>query len=68
MKYLTKNQIIKLHKVLIETSGGVLGIRDEGLLDSAIKTPLQTFENIELYPSILDKAMRLAYGIIIWYY
>ena len=64
MKYLTKNQIIKLHQVLIRTSGGALGIRDEGLLDSAIKTPLQTFENIELYPSTLDKAMRLAYGII----
>lgn len=43
MKYLTKNQIIKLHQVLIETSGGVLGIRDEGLLDSAIKNTTPDF-------------------------
>ena len=29
MKYLTREQVIKLHQALIETSGGSLGIRDE---------------------------------------
>ncbi|MDD7512843.1 MAG: type II toxin-antitoxin system death-on-curing family toxin [Clostridiales bacterium] len=64
MKYLTKDQIVKLHHVLIETSGGYSGIRDEGMLDSAVKLPLQTFDDCELFPSILDKATRLAYGLI----
>ena len=64
MKYLTKDQIVKLHKVLIETSGGSSGIRDEGMLDSSIKLPLQTFDDRELFPSIIDKATRLAYGLI----
>ena len=64
MKYLTKDQIVKLHQVLIETSGGSSGIRDEGMLDSAVKLPLQTFDDCELFPSILDKATRLAYGLI----
>lgn len=64
MKYLTKDQIVKLHHVLIETSGGSSGIRDEGMLDSAVKLPLQTFDDCELFPSILDKATRLAYGLI----
>ncbi|MES5160987.1 type II toxin-antitoxin system death-on-curing family toxin [Fannyhessea vaginae] len=64
MKYLTQEQVMKLHQVLIETSGGSLGIRDEGMLDSALKTPLQTFDKRELFPTILDKATRLAFGLI----
>lgn len=64
MKYLTQEQVMKLHQVLIETSGGSLGIRDEGMLDSALKTPLQTFDKCELFPTILDKATRLAFGLI----
>lgn len=64
MKYLTGEQVIKLHRKLIETSGGSLGIRDEGMLDSALKTPLQTFDNRELFPSIQEKATRLAFGFI----
>ena len=46
MKYLTREQVIKLHQALIETSGGSSGIRDGGMLDSALKTPLQTFKII----------------------
>lgn len=64
MKYLTTDQVVRLHKVLIETSGGSSGIRDEGMLDSAVKLPLQTFDDCERFPSILDKATRLAYGLI----
>lgn len=64
MKYLSKDQIIKLHQVLIETSGGSSGIRDEGTLDAALKAPLQTFDKCELFPSIIDKAAHLAFGII----
>ena len=64
MKYLTREQVIKLHQALIETSGGSSGIRDEGMLDSALKTPLQTFDENELFPSVLDKAARLAFGLI----
>ena len=64
MKYLTGDQVIELHRKLTETSGGSLGIRDEGMLDSALKTPLQTFDNRELFPSIQEKATRLAFGLI----
>ena len=64
MKYLTREQVIKLHQALIEASGGSSGIRDVGMLDSALKTPLQTFDENELFPSVLDKAARLAFGLI----
>lgn len=64
MKYLTADQVVRLQKVLIETSGGSSGIRDKGTLDAALKAPLQTFDNCELFPSMIDKATHLAFGII----
>ena len=44
MKRLTKAQIIKMHRLLIQETGGSEGIRDEGLLDSALNAPFQTFD------------------------
>ena len=64
MKVLSKRQILMLHSMLIEQSGGMKGLRDEGLLDSAVNLPLQTFGGQELYPTILEKAARLGYGLI----
>lgn len=64
MKVLTKRQILLLHSALIRQSGGSDGIRDEGLLDSAVSTPFQTFADQELYPSLLEKAARLGFGLI----
>ena len=61
---LTKEQILMLHTPLIEATGGCNGIRDEGLLDSALKSPFQYFEGEEVYPSIHAKASRLCYGIV----
>ena len=64
MKVLSKRQILMLHSMLVEQSGGMKGLRDEGLLDSAVNLPLQTFGGQELYPTILEKAARLGYGLI----
>ncbi len=56
MKILSKQQIIMLHSTLIFEFGGIDGIRDEALLESAIYTPFQTFDGQDLYPTILEKA------------
>ena len=64
MKMLTKDQIILLHAQLIKETGGMEGIRDEGLLDSAILSPFQSFDGKELYPSVLEKGERLGFGLI----
>lgn len=64
MKLLTKRQIILLHDQLIDETGGAHGIRDEGLLESAVLTPMQTFEGTELFPSVEEKAARLGYGLV----
>ena len=61
---LTKKQVILLHKDIIEQSGGSFEIRDEGLLDSALNAPFQTFAGTELYPTIIEKASRLGYSLI----
>ncbi len=64
MKKLTKEQIIMLHSALLERFGGQDGLRDGGMLDSALNTPFQTFSCSELYPDLLSKAARLAFGLI----
>ena len=57
-------QVVKLHSSLIAKTGGMDGIRDENLLDSALKSPFQTFGGNELYPDIFDKASQLCYSLV----
>lgn len=64
MKKLSKKQIIMLHSQLIKATGGSYEIRDEGLLDSAINLPYQSFSGDELFPSIEEKSARLCYGLV----
>lgn len=64
MIYLHKQQILKLHNQIINEFGGIHGIRDERLLDSALANPLQTFAGLDLYPTCVDKAVQLCYGLI----
>ncbi len=61
---LTKEQILMLHSELIKMTGGSDGIRDIGLLESALETPFQSCGGEELYPSIQAKAARLCYGLV----
>lgn len=61
---LTKKQVLMLHAQLIKETGGSDGIRDKGLLDSALESPFQSFGGEELYPSIQSKAARLCYGLV----
>ena len=59
---LTREQVLMLHSQLIEATGGCDGIRDVGVLDSALESPFQSFGGEELYPGIQAKAARLCYG------
>ena len=64
MKTLSKNQVTALHSALIREFGGIDGIRDEGLLESALAAPLQTFGGEPVYPSLQAKAAQLGFGLI----
>ena len=64
MKNPNKKRIINLHNDLIKIFGGIDGVRDENLLESAIEMPFQTFGGQDLYPTLIEKAARLCYGLI----
>ena len=64
MKTLNKRQIILLHEHIIHETGGSHGLRDEGMLDSALAAPFQEVFGTIAYPSIQQKAVRLGYGLI----
>ena len=61
---LTKEQVLLLHKAIYNRYGGSYGVRDEGLLDSALEAPFQTFGGQDLYPGDMDKIVRFGYGLI----
>ena len=59
-----KDQVIAIHDVAIARFGGLPGVRDEGLLDSALAQPWQTFGGRDLYEGDVAKVCRLYYGVI----
>ncbi|MGM0652007.1 MAG: type II toxin-antitoxin system death-on-curing family toxin [Bacillota bacterium] len=59
-EFLTKQIVIYFHEQLISFYGGVSGIRDEGLLDSALEQPRAMFEGSNLHDSLAK--MAAAYG------
>ena len=57
-----KGQVFRLHEAIIARSGGQVGLRDEGALESALAQPLVSFAGQELYPSIAEKAAALCFS------
>ena len=64
MRYLTLREALELHRRIIEQSGGSAGIRDFGLLESALAQPLMTFGGNDLYPTLVDKASALCFSLV----
>ncbi|HLO88275.1 MAG TPA: type II toxin-antitoxin system death-on-curing family toxin [Nostocaceae cyanobacterium] len=64
IRYLILVEVIELHRLIIDKSGGTLGIRDLGLLESAVAQPQMTFGGEDLYPGITDKAAALGFSLI----
>jgi death on curing protein len=57
--------VLKLHEASIDYYGGAKGIRDLGLLESAIARPFQTFGGEDLYHTAFEKAAALGESLII---
>ena len=64
MIQLSKPQILLLHEQLIAKTGGLSDMRDEGMLDSALFAPFQTFDGEDVYPSLQQKAARLCFSLV----
>ena len=65
IRYLVLIEVIELPSQIIEQSGGVLGIRDFGALESALAQPHMTFGGEELYPTLVDKASAIWFSFVI---
>jgi len=63
MKRFSVEQLMLLHSIVIEKTGGTDGVRDAALLESALESAFQSFGGVDLYPSVEEKAAKLAYGI-----
>lgn len=61
---LSKSQVLLIHDQLISETGGSSGLRDEGMLDSALNAPFQTFGGEDVYPSLQQKTARLCFGLV----
>ena len=64
MRYLTLGEVLRLHRLLVEVSGGTPGVRDLGALESALAQPRATFGGQDLHSSVLQKAAALAFSVI----
>ena len=60
----SEEKVLLLHRLLIEATGGADGVRDIGLLDSALESAYATFYGKELFPSKEEKAARLGVGLV----
>ena len=60
----SKEKVLLLHKLLAEATGGSVGVRDEGLLDSALQGAFVGFGDTEFYPTKEEKGARLGYTLI----
>ena len=64
MRYLTLGEVIELHRRLLQVTGGAPGIRDFGVLESAIAQPKATFGGVDLYPTLVEKAATLGFSLV----
>lgn len=64
MRYLSFAEVVELHRLVIEASGGSHGLRDLGSLESAIAQPRMSFAGEDLYPSLVEKAAALCFSLV----
>ena len=60
----SKEKVLLLHQIMAEATGGSVGVRDEGLLDSALEGAFAGFGDRESYPTKEEKGARLGYTLI----
>jgi death on curing protein len=64
MNFIDFEEVEIFHAKIIEKTGGSKGIRDRGLIESALNKPFQTFDGKDLYNSILDKISAITFSLI----
>ena len=60
----SKEKVLLLHQIMAEATGGSIGVRDEGLLESALESAYAGFGGQDFYPTKEEKGARLGYALI----
>ena len=60
----SQEKVLLLHRIMAQATGGSVGVRDEGLLESALEAAFSEFGGVEFYPTKEEKAARLGYSLI----
>lgn len=63
ISFLVLDEILYLHQLQIEEYGGSDGIRDRGLLESAIAMPEASFAGVFVHTSVFEMAAAYAFHI-----
>lgn len=64
MRYLTLGEVVDLHRRVLAQSGGASGIRDLGLLESALAQPAAAFGGADLHATVIEKAAALCFALV----
>lgn len=59
-----KEKVLLLHQMIAQETGGGIGVRDVGLLESALSNAYATFGGEELYKTKEEKAASLGFSLI----
>ena len=60
----SKEKVLLLHQLIAEETSGSIGVRDEGLLESALEAAFSTFGGQELYPTKEEKGAHIGFNLI----
>lgn len=64
-RFLTIAEVLELYTRVVAIGGGAFAIRDLGALESAVAQPRATFDGVELYASLEEKAAALGFSLIL---
>jgi death-on-curing protein len=64
VRYLNLEEVLELHRIILQQSGGMPGLRDFQALESALAQPHMTFGGEDLYPSLAEKTASLGFSLI----
>ena len=64
MRYLSLAEVLALHAAVVQQTGGAVGVRDLGALESAVAQPRASFAGVDLYPTVADKAAALCLSLV----
>lgn len=63
MIWVTADDVVKIHRRIIQTTGGIGGLRDRAGLEAAVAAPLHSFGGEDLFPGDIEKIARIGFGL-----